>query len=351
SANLQRCREVNIFLNGLRKMATQMTDIGLQEEGLLTLAQQRHELIENTLSKFGPVTGASLQMLYSMDIANSVKSYQELNSNLNVSFQPISLSKVEVYFNKATPKDKELPMVINNGIPLSGDLKLTAGQSFSGWVDLSLFGACPLKDPFDDQLPKKLRAKDLSAVMVPNLYYEYNVGGTYKYTAKFKKSGIARKIKEQTSRGGFFSTSGINKILEDRDTKGWFDLQMDCDDPRVCERLKMETALQIKQRLVVEILDQITLSKIGIPLPEGIARPPRSNGAQVAAQGLRENCQHIYCQVGSVVLDVGNSTFGNTTSIDEFINSHEDWVEESVNQTIPVNFSGTQGFQGENPWN
>lgn len=350
SANLNRCGEIQIFQSGLRKMAKAMSDASLQEDQMALLALKRHEMIETTMNKMGMISGAKLQMIFSMGLMDSVKRYAELNSHLNLSFHPITLSKANVYFNKAVAKDNELPMVLANGIPLATEGSGNGGESFSGWVDLSLFGACPLKDPFSESLPRNLKARDLAAVIVPNIHYEFNLEGSYSYRVKYKKSGMAQKLKEQSSQGGFFSTRAFNSILEDQRTQSWFELDMKCDEPRVCDRLKMETALQIKQRLMVEILDQVTLTKIGIPLPDGFMKPRTQTGSETAAQGLDSVCKHPYCKVGSLLLNVASSTFGGTTSLDEFINKNDNWVEESVHQTLPVIFSGVQGFSGESAW-
>ena len=118
---------------------------------------------------------------------------------------------------------------------------------------------------------------------------------------------------------------------------------MSCDDDRVCERAKTETALQIKQRLMQEVVDNIALAQLGYSVKPSEAGEPGRTGSSVASEALKK-CFHPYCQVGAIVLDIAGATVGGSSKTDTYISTHNHTVTEEVSESRPVEFVGTMGF-------
>lgn len=154
---------------------------------------------------------------------------------------------------------------------------------------------------------------------------------------------MAKKIREVSTKGGLFKTSTTSKLLQTAESEGWFQLEMDCDDQRVCDVAKEETALQIKNRLIERVLSNISLTTMGTVLSPADAPAPGENGATVASRELKK-CGHAYCQVAAVVLDVGSSIFGGTSKTDSFISQNSHGEKEEVTIKKPIEISGIMGF-------
>ncbi|MNT08234.1 hypothetical protein D3C72_1429700 [compost metagenome] len=283
-----------------------------------------------------------MELNFSMAVEENVRKFQEQNPGSNLRFSPVPLKKVRLQWNKTQAQDPDMPIAFNPDVPLS-DLNNIGSGSFSARLDLSLFGACPLRDDFTHELPRKIRARDLAGIITPNVIYSYEVGAKYTYVAKFNRGALAKKIRESSSSGGFFRTSTSSRLIETAESSGWFSFKMTCEDSRVCKQAEIETVLQIKQRLIAEVIDNIALAKLGYAVAPSESGNPGKNGASTAADGLRK-CPHAYCQAGAIVLDIMSATVGGESKTDSYIskNNHEDIEEVSILK--PVEFSGVMGF-------
>lgn len=343
--NLQRCseiRDLNKILTAINNGVKAAVSGKADDAKLTDLLNQRKQV----LTEYGDLAntlGSSVELNFDMSINDNVNNFRNYNDGLGVNFVPVNIKEIDLAWNQKASVDPEMRIAFNQDVPVADANNIGSG-SFSARLDLSLFGACPLVDPFTKDMPRKLRVADLAGVVTPNITYKYEVGATYKYTARFNRGALANNIRSSSSSGGFFNTSTASSLIETAESSGWFSLDMDCDDSRVCDQAKIETALQIKQRLMQEVLDNIALAKFGVPAwtaPE--AGTPGKNGASVAADGLRK-CTHPYCQAGAILLDVASAAFGGTSKTDAYIsnNSHDDF--EKVEISTPVTLTGSMGF-------
>ena len=342
--DISRCKEIKQFNKMLKTINSNINDAVKAKksaEDIKGLFDQR-KMIVDEFGDLEGVMGASVELLFSNGIDSNLASFRELNQNVPVEFVPVQLKNLQLNYNQTTPFDSQMQVAFNQTIPLS-DLNNVGPGSFSGRLDLSLFGACPLIDPFERTIPEKIKAQDLSGIITPNMIYKYDIGATYKYTATYNLSGLASKIKSMSSSGGLFSTSSTSKLIETAESSGWFNLEMSCDDSRVCDQAKMETALTIKQRLVQEVLDQIAITKIGYSVRPADAAEPGKNGASTASDALKK-CPNTYCQAAAVVLDVASSIFGGSSKTDQYIAKNDHKVTESVTENRPIEFMGMMGF-------
>lgn len=344
SGNLERCGEVrslNKTLNVINKAVTAAIKGKANDAELTKLLEQRKKV----LTEYGDLAdtlGASVELNFDMAIEKNLSEFRNLNRNLGVNFTPVLLKDMKLAWNQTVEQDPEMRIAFNQDVPVADANDIGSG-SFSARLDLSLFGACPLRDPFTNEMPRRVRVDELAGIITPNVTYKYEVGATYTYVATFNRGALAKKIRSSSSSGGFFNTSTASSLIETAESSGWFSLKMNCEDSRVCDKAKIETALQIKQRLMQEVLDNISLAKFGFPVLTPDAGAPGKNGASTAADGLRK-CAHPYCQAGAIVLDIASATLGGSSKTDTYIstNNHDDF--EKVEMTTPVSFTGTMGF-------
>jgi hypothetical protein len=118
---------------------------------------------------------------------------------------------------------------------------------------------------------------------------------------------------------------------------------MECDSESICEQAKTETAYSIKQRLLKEVFDNISIATIGSAIAPVDSANPGQSGASAAADGLRK-CPNVYCQAGAIVLDVAGAIFGGTSKTDSYIKKNDHFVKEEVTERRPVTFTGVMGF-------
>lgn len=343
AGDLSRCDEISQFSKSLRKVNQEINKVltaNPDDQAVKKLFEQRKYIIDQ-YSDLSRTLGASLELNFSNGIGENVKAYQNLNPNVEINFVPVSLKEAKLAWNQSSSFEPEMKVAFNQSIPVP-DMNSIGAGSFNARLDLSLIGACPLTDPFDHQMPNKLRAKDVAGVITPNVVYQYEMGATYKYHAEYNLASLASKIRESSTKGGLFKTSSSASLIETAESSGWFKFSMECDDARVCSQAKEETSYAIKQRLIKEVFDNIAVGTLG-SLPAVESAKPGQNGASQAAEALRK-CPNIYCQASAVVLDVGSAIFGGTNQTDSFIKKNDHVVIEDVTENRPVSITGIMGF-------
>lgn len=344
SGDLGRCSEITQFNGILTKINKEIkTLVGKSEndEEIKKLFDQRSLAIE----KYGDLAntlGLSVDLNFSTAIDEQLESYRDLNQGLGVNFQPVAIKNAKLAWASGATSDSQMKIAMNQSIVLP-EMNQAGAGSFSGRLDLSLFGACPLRDPFTGNAPSRLKYKDVAGLITPNFHYQYELEATYKYKATYNLSTLASKIRQVSSKGGLFKTSSYASLRENAESLGWFKLEVECDDPRVCENVKADMAVTIKNRLIKEVFDNIALSTIGANLEPIESGTPGKNGAEAGAEALRK-CPNVYCQAGAVVLDVANSIFGGTSKTDDYIKTSNRVVIEEVQTRMPVTFNGMMGF-------
>jgi hypothetical protein len=343
--DLSLCRDAYRAKQAVRNINQRFQEVinGGKEVEKLGELQKEREALEKEYQQIMSTPGVAVEVLYNMSIGENLAAYKRLNTNLGVAFQPVALQNVSVSLTAKDEKDLKdgIQLATGRSIPLK-DGAGGAG-SFSGSMQLTMFGTCDIaRENFGD-FPTNLKYRDVAGILTPTVTYEYAIGGTCKYTTRYNLSTLASIIKSQSSSGGLFQTSTASSIAERTDASSWFNLEMSCDDKRVEEKVKFAKATEIKQQLMQQVLDQISIAKLGYNVQPSESGQPGKSGAQVGAEALHQ-CPHVYCQVGAVVLDVAQAAFGGTSKTDEFIKTQTTWHEDKVAITMPVTFVGMMGF-------
>lgn len=313
----------------------------LSEEELVELYLERKEIAEDIINEYGQMSGVIAQLNYSTGYSELLKEFEKKNKDLGIAFQGLPLKNTRFNFSSPNFSAALHSMAISTGMAIKQDQMMNG--SASGSVELSLLGACPLRNRLSGKLDERLSTKKFSSLLIANLSYEYELITTVSYKAEYSKGGMAEKIRKSSTKGGFFKTSTTSKLITSASSESWFDYYYSCDDSRACEEAHQENILDIKKRLMDEVLANISLVKIGYELTPEAAGTPGRNGASASAEALRK-CQHVYCQAGAAVLDIANSTFGGTNKYDSYVNKEQHRTVETSETKKPFSYHGSMGF-------
>lgn len=319
----------------------QSTELPKTEAEIVALLEQRQQVAKELMEEFGSTPAAVVQLNYKSGYGELLNQTRKLNSSLGLNISALPLSNTHFSFRSPDFKTSSVSMALSSGFPvLPTDLM---NGSTSGSVELSLLGACPLRG-YGDRLPRRITASKIAPLMVAAMSYEYELISTSKYKASYHKGGLAKKIKEFSTKGGFFKTSSASKLTTSAKSESWFNYESYCDDSRACEPAHQENIISIKQRLMDEVLSNITLVKIGYELQPTAAATPGRNGSSVAAEEVKK-CPHIYCQAAGAVLSIASASLSETSKTDSYINKETHWVEETEVTKKPFKHFGSMGFE------
>ena len=150
-------------------------------------------------------------MNFSMAISENLVAYQELNSHVSIHFSPVVIKKVKLAWNEVEKVDPSMKIAFNKSIPVAAN-ELNGAGSFNGRLDLSLFGACPLQDPFSQEFPKKLKLKNY--LVSNNLFERYENGNK-------SEQRRLKKIYQSDTKGDSMTKENPNRlVIDDNDYLG-----------------------------------------------------------------------------------------------------------------------------------
>ncbi len=313
----------------------------ITEEELIELYVKRKAQAEKIIKEYGQTSGVIAQLQFSTGYKDLITASDKKNKDLGITFKGLPLKNTKFNFSSPAFNANQYPIALSSGMAIKQDQMMNG--SASGSVELSLLGACPLRNRLTGKIEEKIPTKKFSALLIANLSYEYELVTTVKYTASYSKGGMAQKIRESSTKGGFFKTSTSSKLITKASSNSWFNYYYSCDDSRACEESHQENIMDIKKRLMDEVLGNISLVKIGYELTPEAAGTPGRNGASTASEAIKK-CQHMYCQIGGAVLDIANSTFGGTNKYDSYVNKESHFVEETAETKKPFSYMGSMGF-------
>lgn len=197
AGELSRCREIFQFNKALKILDNEMNSLLSEKKSTAEIKDsiEKRKLLFEQYSNLSNTIGASLELNFSTSNYENIKNFQELNPNLDITFKAISLKNAKLAWNQTSAVNPEVRIAFNQSIPIT-DLNSIGSGSFNGRLDLSLIGACPLRNPFDGELPKVIKIRDVAGLITPNLTYEYEIGATYKYRAEYNLGSLAFENKK-----------------------------------------------------------------------------------------------------------------------------------------------------------
>lgn len=340
SATLERCKELRILLKGLKgftkDLAKEKSDAEISD-----ILNRRNDLLSILGEEFGKTHAVRASLLYRSGYQDYVEKVRERNSHLPVTFKALPLKDTRLSFSSADDI-QGLPMILSASIP--GEEVMSG--SVTGVVDLNLIGACPLTGAVGNRISPLVSSRKFASALPAQLKYSYDLVTTAHYEVSFNRGLLASQIRSVSSSGGFFRTETVSKLVSKTRSTSWFRYRELCDDTRACEKFHDQNVLDLKARLVDEVLSNITLAKFDVPLSPEAAGMPGRTGSDVGSENLKK-CPHEYCQIAAGVLDVASATFGGTNKVDQYVRTHEHWAGETVTSNRAMSFSGSMGFEAE----
>lgn len=322
--------------------------------------------------QYAGLNGATGQLVYSIDWNRLISDYERVNPHLAGHFAAIPIREATVWGSVVPPSSESavaIPAVLSTELPglkPAGGMGIGAGNtiepndrttpsptlnegiisSVSGKVVLTLNGACPFFRNKSEPA-KDISFENLSAYLVLNTTFTYEVAAQRGYDAEYRLSQMMSRVQRQSRSGGFFSTRTVNEIIEDNSSDDWFKFKAISGDSDVAYTPEQEEELKItvKAELIDRALRDIAVFNSGGVAAPGLLTPGRS-GANMFSSALRY-CPFWYCQAGSLSLGVLDSIFGRSEAVASFIRKNDVWKHESVRSVRMVDRSSTVTFVPE----
>ncbi|WGL61341.1 hypothetical protein QEJ31_07005 [Pigmentibacter sp. JX0631] len=316
----------------------------------------------NSYKKYVPLEGLTATMVFNINSASLVSDFSNMNRNLNLSWQQLPIK--DAYFiaslkndsgaadaSVSTVIDSSIPGIksqtinnidVNSPLPTLHDKEVAAQFPFgslSGKVRLNLNGACVYYTNVNVPAPGA-DIQNISANISLNVNYTYQAKQTRSFTAKYNFYNMFTRIEKKSTSGGWFSTSSVHSVVEDKNSSDWFDLKFDGD--YIYTKEEQDDIKREERALLIDrALRQFAMMNAG-STPPGLVSPPTS-GVMYAANSLGK-CYHYYCQIGSFVLGTVGSIFGSSNAVAAFKGKTNIWVEDKVTEFQIIDRSGSLTF-------
>jgi hypothetical protein len=292
-----------------------------------------------------------------------LKKYQALNSDLiGVSFQQMPLSGANLSFSVVRNGIKNGYPVINDatlsGIQLNPDNSLERipfkdeevgqnvvfGPAVGGKATINQFASCllPHSNKYgnaSDSNPQYL--KKIAGTMNGTMTYRYQLAVSRNLKVNYNEKQLYCLIKKHSSSNGLFKTSSSSSVTESFDSSQWLSITIDSEDSGFDFQNRESLAMDLRKEYLDRALMKVAKSYLSDERADLISPP--EPGAPRISKAL-SGCKHLYCQAGSVLLDLGNAIFGGSSSSASTCQNVGSSSVVTIKDTKPVYAYGTQSF-------
>lgn len=323
--------------------------------------------VEKLENQFGGKHGASANVEFYIGHQKLVKEFQALNkdsgitfekvlvqanimASMNLSGNPSELNGILDYTMPYTShesffKSKNLEQVIGGlndrpAMPAFGENQSLVGESFSSNIKFNQIAGCMLYKASNGST--NVTPESFANAISMNVVYKYGLKVNRKYRAKYNYAHIMKKIKEDSTEKGFFRSKSISKIVEEDHQNELINIEIDQNDTRFeyHDRMIFDIKTEIINRALVYVVKKV------MPSALKMIQPP-SRGIDDTAKTLKEDCQHPYCQVAGIALDIIGSFGGGTTAVSKFMSTQTVDIDEYVSENKMLPFYGSLLFSTE----
>lgn len=157
----------------------------------------------------------------------------------------------------------------------------------------------------------------VSAAVVAKAYLRYKAALRAKIEVKMNYAKFYELLVKTESKNGFFKTSTVRSVSETLRASNDLVVKVS-DEGAMTAEAKDALQAAIRDRVIQRALDFLNPKYVGVD-PNATPAVPVAGAPQLANE-LRK-CPNQWCQVGAVVVDLANSVFGGSTSIQNFVQS------------------------------
>lgn len=211
------------------------------------------------------------------------------------------------------------------------DGNILFGNAIAAEIVLNLPATCKAEESrasnaLEDAIGQGTMA--LSAVVE----YPVFVGTQYSVSVDFNE--LYSRIRKETSKGGFFSTSRAVSVTDMRRSDEVITIEFSTTD--IDEDLRDYVIRSVKESTIQRALNLINAEYVAAnDLTATLARR-ETTGAQASAKALRENCANPWCQAGAAIIDVAHAVFGSEKERSDFLKTKNISVSEQFSSVRPI---------------
>lgn len=213
------------------------------------------------------------------------------------------------------------------------------GGALSGAIDLSTTGACAVSKATGSATVFNM--SDVKDYVAASSVYAYQVQVKRRHKIVFHMHEFIKIVHEQTKRGGFFSSSTVDSLTDERLHTEVFDFIAESEDGRF--EYPDSYVKEAKKEFIDRALADIIALKTGSPSAVMSLIDPGKNGAGVIGDELQK-CPHLYCQIGAAGFRVLDAIFGSSTAVSSLVKSLDVDRVETVKESKMVPVYGTTAF-------
>lgn len=317
------------------------------------LAQRRAAIdleIQNFIEEYGFKKGADASVAFISKQSDLIEEYRSLNRNKGVGFVEMP-TKQAFTFSVKSLGGLELPAstsIAVNGIvsefgnDAAAGEHIVFGSSLGGQIELSQIAACAVTRGQSGINLEELNRR-AAAVIVGNVFYEYNPQVHYGYTVKYNKAEVYRRLVETKTKGGFFTTKALRDVRESAKFNENFKIEIDQEESGLFEDVN-KLREEIKSRIFDDAVKEVAKAN-GYFAGKDIAGMPEAPqaAAPILADGLRK-CPHLYCQIGAVAVDFAHALFGSQQTKDNWLRNIDVEISETFDGYQPIQLYGSYTF-------
>ncbi len=319
--------------------------------------------LSDLYKEYAPLRALTGQVVFSVEWANILNQYAELNQSSGLDFIRVPVISAKVHATAYVDGNRNqvgIPVLMHAAIPGLGDMGVSVPSAnpevapdvdvppqvastalgigdaaISGQMTLSAVGACPYYPQGVDTVREDISSDELTAYLTVNAEYEFPLKARRKYKATYHLTRMMERIEKKTKRGGFFSSKTVHSVTEKSNSDDWFKIDFDANDPDFSYTPAEQDAItaEVKMGLIERSLGHVAATTFGAGgTPPALPNMPET-GASVTGRGINGVCGFwIYCRAASFVLLGLDSIFGSSTAVSEFKRTNNVWATDDVNQ-------------------
>ncbi len=327
--------------------------------------------------EYARLEGTTGQILYTTQWQDLVNEYKRLNPALNLTFRQMPITDGDLTVSSRTPTgsdDLTVPALLAAAIPgvkpmgathfPTGERLAATGSGaaegpgemgapfigfsngVSGQIVLSLNGACPYFDS-PTGAPSNIDAQNLTAHLVVNMQYAFDVQAKRSYTSHYNLSSMTSIFERHVEEGGLFDTSVINEKFVNSSSSDWFGIDFNetgagfgyTDEQK--RQITAEEKIDLMSRGIRQMAVLANLGGAPLPMP-GV----KQSGVGAAGEALESSCGfNIFCVGGGAIFGVLDSIFGDKEAVSNFKMNNNVWVSNQVKDTKMLRYWNALTFR------